>query len=155
MKIQIRNAVIADVKEIHTLLNSFAKEGLLLGRSISSLYDKLRDFAVCVDENDMILGVCAFQITWDDLAEVRSLAVKPDCHRMGIGSKLVGWCFEEAERFGIKKIFTLTYQVKFFEKLGFSPISKSELPHKIWSDCIHCPMFPDCNEEAMMVEMPG
>ncbi|PID77269.1 MAG: GNAT family N-acetyltransferase [Deltaproteobacteria bacterium] len=152
MKTKIRSAVIADVKHIHAILGHFAKEGLLLGRSISSIYDKLRDFAVCVDENDQVLGVCALQIIWEDLAEIRSLAVLPDYHGLRIGSRLVAWCLDQADYFGIGKVFALTYQAVFFEKHGFHHISKNELPHKIWSDCINCPMFPDCNEEAMMID---
>ena len=139
-----------DVKNIHTLINSFAGDGLLLNRSISSLYDKLRDFRVYTDDDNNLLGVCALQITWDNLAEVRSLAVKKEFQGKGIGAELVRSCLEEAEKFGIERIFTLTYQPGFFEKIGFKQIDKKELPHKIWSDCIHCHKFPDCDEDALM-----
>lgn len=139
-----------DVKDIHTLINSFAGDGLLLNRSISSLYDKLRDFHVYTDDDNTLLGVCALQITWDNLAEVRSLAVKAEAQGRGIGSELVKSCLAEAEKFGIERIFTLTYQPGFFRKLGFQTIDKKELPHKIWSDCIHCHKFPDCDEDALM-----
>jgi len=146
----IRNATIKDVKEIHTLLKHFAGKGLLLARSISSLYDQLRDFVVYVDETDTILGVCAFHIIWEDLAEIRSLAVKEEAHGRGIGAQLVGNCLREAEHFGIRRVFVLTYQAGFFKKQGFADIDKKELPHKIWGDCVHCPMFPDCDEEALI-----
>jgi amino-acid N-acetyltransferase len=146
----IRNARIGDVKEIHALLKHFAAQGLLLARSISSLYDQLRDFIVYVDQEDTILGVCALHIIWEDLAEVRSLAVREEAQGKGIGEKLVGCCLEEAEKFGIKRIFALTYQAGFFRKQGFTDIDKKELPHKIWGDCVHCPMFPDCDEEALI-----
>lgn len=146
----IRNARMEDVKNIHTLINSFAGDGLLLNRSISSLYDKLRDFVVYTDESNVLLGVCALQITWDNLAEVRSLAVSQEAQGRGIGSKLVQCCLSEAEKFGIERIFTLTYQPGFFQKIGFKLIDKKELPHKIWSDCIHCHKFPDCDEDALM-----
>lgn len=153
MEFEIRSAKMGDVKQIHTLLNHFSKEGLLLGRSISSLYDKLRDFAVCVDENDVIYGVCAFQITWENLAEIRSLAVAQNMHGKGIGRKLISWCLDEARKYEIGQVFALTYKAGFFKKMGFRLINKSELPHKIWSDCIHCNMFPDCDEEAVMIDM--
>jgi len=146
----IRTARMEDVKNIHTLINSFAGDGLLLNRSISSLYDKLRDFRVYTDDDNNLLGVCALQITWDNLAEVRSLAVKKEFQGKGIGAELVRNCLEEAEKFGIERIFTLTYQPGFFQKLGFKQIDKKELPHKIWSDCIHCHKFPDCDEDALM-----
>lgn len=146
----IRYARMGDVKDIHALLNYYAKKGLLLACSISSLYDRLRDFVVFVDKNNKILGVCALHITWENLAEIRSLAVLEEHQDKGIGAKLVQQCLNEAEVFGIKNIFTLTYQPGFFRKLGFTDIDKRDLPHKIWSDCIHCHMFPDCDEEALM-----
>ena len=146
----IRTARMEDVKQIHTLINDFAGEGLLLNRSISSLYDKLRDFHVFTDEDNTLIGVCALQITWENLAEVRSLAVRAESQGRGIGSQLVRSCLAEAEKFGIERGFTLTYQPGFFRKLGFKDIDKKELPDKIWSDCIHCHKFPDCDEDALM-----
>jgi amino-acid N-acetyltransferase len=151
----IRDAKIKDVKEIHSLLKHFAAQSLLLARSISSLYDQLRDFVVYVDEEDTILGVCAFHIIWENLAEVRSLAVREEAQGKGIGAQLVGSCLKEAERFGIEQVFVLTYQSGFFRKQGFTDIDKKELPHKIWGDCIHCPMFPDCDEEALIFTRAG
>ena len=145
----IRNATMGDVKEIHSLLNHFAGKGLLLAKSYSALYDQLRDFKVYVDENDQLLAVCALHIIWENLAEIRSLAVKEEAQAQGIGRELVYSCLEEADRFGIDKLFTLTYQAGFFRKQGFYDVDKSELPHKIWSECINCPKFPDCDEEAL------
>lgn len=156
----IRNARMEDIKEIYGVLNHFAQKGLLLGRSLSSLYDQLRDFVVFVDEGEStdeshkgkICGVCALHICWENLAEIRSLAVPDICQKKNIGSRLVRACLKEAEDFGISRVFTLTYQPGFFSKLGFRHIDKNELPHKVWSDCIQCPKFPDCNEEAMVWE---
>ena len=145
----IRNATMGDVKKIHSLLNHFADKGLLLGRSYSSLYDQLRDFKVWAGENDELLGVCALHIIWEDLAEIRSLAVREDSQGKNVGKKLVRACLEEAADFRIDKVFTLTYQPGFFRKQGFTDVDKKELPHKIWSDCINCPKFPDCDEEAL------
>ncbi len=137
-----------DVKEIHTLLKYFAGKGLLLGRSISSLYDQLRDFVVY--EDDGVKGVCSLHICWDDLAEIRSLAVAEDHQGIGVGECLVNVCLKEAQRLDISQVFTLTYQAPFFRKLKFKEIDKRDLPHKIWSDCLNCPQFPDCDEEAMI-----
>ncbi len=147
----IRNARIDDVRAIYKLLAHFADKGQLLGRSFSSLYDQLRDFQVYEDEDTKkILGVCALHISWENLAEIRSLAVSDEAQGRGIGTVLVTSCVAEADLFGITEIFTLTYQPSFFERLGFHLIDKKNLPHKIWSDCLHCPKFPDCNEEAMI-----
>lgn len=151
----IRNARMEDVKTIHRLLQHFSDKGLLLGRSLSSLYDQLRDFVLDVEsgqENDRVRGVCALHVCWENLAEIRSLAVDEGSQRKGIGTALVKACLAEAEEFGINRVFTLTYQPEFFAAMGFRKIDKGELPHKVWSDCIHCPKFPDCNEEAMVWE---
>jgi amino-acid N-acetyltransferase len=148
IKANIRPALMGDVKEIHALLKHFAGKELLLGRSISSLYDHLRDFVV-YDDNG-IQGVCSLHICWDDLAEIRSLAVAEDKQSLGIGEALVKVCLEEARRLDIGQVFTLTYQAPFFRKLHFTDIDKRDLPHKVWSDCLNCPQFPDCDEEAMI-----
>ncbi len=148
----IRNARMEDVKSIHSLLNHFADKGLLLGRSVSSLYDQLRDFIVYCDENDAIVGVCALHICWENLAEIRSLAVAEESHGKGVGSSLVKECLQVADELGISRVFTLTYQRSFFIGLGFQDIDKNELPHKIWSDCLNCSKFPDCDEEALIIE---
>lgn len=151
----IRNARMEDVKAIYNLLNHFSEKGLLLGRSLSSLYDQLRDFKVYLDNeqtsgSSKIIGVCAFHICWENLAEIRSLAVVEQAQKKGVGKCLTEACLLEADRFGISQVFTLTYQPAFFERLGFTAIDKSELPHKVWSDCIQCPKFPDCNEESLI-----
>lgn len=152
----IRNARMDDIKKIYSLLAFFANKGLLLGRSLSSLYDQLRDFVVyedtSINEPGEVVGVCSLHVCWENLAEIRSLAIAESHQHRGIGRQLVQACIAEAGNLGINRIFTLTYQPGFFRKLGFQPIDKNELPHKVWSDCIQCPKFPDCNEEAMLFE---
>ncbi len=150
MSVLIRKAGMADVKVAYGLLNSYAEKGELLGRSLSSLYDNLRDFQVATQPNGDLIGVCALHICWEDLAEIRSLAVFAEFHNSGIGRQLVEQCLRDAKELQIKEVFTLTYQAQFFEKFGFIPIDKKELPHKVWTDCINCPKFPDCNEEALV-----
>ena len=154
----IRDARIDDVKVMYALLQNFANQGLLLGRSLSSLYDQLRDFKVFVTEGGddypagQILGICALHVCCENLAEIRSLAIVEEAQGQGIGRQLVEACLAEADCFGITRVFTLTYQPAFFERLKFRSIDKNELPHKVWSDCIQCPKFPDCNEEALIWE---
>ncbi len=145
----IRPAKMSDVRAIHALLQNFADQGLLLGRSISSLYDQLRDFVVYYDESG-VQGVCSLHICWDNLAEIRSLAVSGEVQGSGVGKTLVQTCLAEAARLDISQVFVLTYQADFFRKLGFADKEKRELPHKIWSDCLNCPKFPDCDEEALI-----
>lgn len=146
----IRKAKIKDVKTIHALLQIYANQGELLPRPLSVLYDHLRSFSVYEDEKSGVVGCCALQFCWEDLAEVRSLAVHPDYTGRKIGQRLVQNGLDEAAQFGIKSVFTLTYRPTFFEPFGFKPIDRSELPLKIWGDCLMCVKFPDCDETAML-----
>lgn len=150
----IRKATIKDIKSIHALLQEYGRKGELLPRPLSVLYDHVRNFSVYVDGKDgNVIGCCALQFCWDDLAEIRSLAVHSDHTGKGIGSKLVEAVLSEAKRFEVKKVFALTYRPDFFKRFGFLQIDRSELPIKIWADCILCIKFPDCDEIAMMKEM--
>ncbi|MEZ4598548.1 MAG: N-acetyltransferase [Syntrophotaleaceae bacterium] len=148
----LRKARIPDAKIIHKLLLTYAREGLMLSRSLAEIYDAIRDFYV-LEEDGEVIGTVCLQICWEDLAEVRSLAVAGDRTKQGIGRILVQACLEEARQLGLKKVFALTYQAGFFEKMGFHYIEKSELPQKIWGDCLKCPKFPDCDETAMSIDL--
>lgn len=146
---KIRKARLKDAHEIQKLINFYAQKGEMLPRSLSEIYETVREFTVWVD-GEGIWGVCALHICWEDLAEIRSLAVKPEyCHK-GIGTALSIQCIKEAEELEISKLFALTYKPDFFEKLGFKRVDKSQLPHKVWRDCLHCIKFPDCDEVALL-----
>jgi len=160
--VKIRKAVIGDIVSIHKMINYYANQGLLLPRARSELYDHLRDFFVVPDEErpapvdstePSLKGVCALGVCWENLAEVKSLAVAEDHQKRGIGSKLVRKCLGDAVALGLSRVFTLTYAPDFFVKLGFHPVDKSVLPHKIWADCLKCPKFPDCDEEALVIDL--
>lgn len=148
----LRKAEIQDVKAIQKLLTIYASRGEMLSRSLSELYESLRDFYV-YEEEGVLLGTTALHIVWEDLAEVRSVAVAENRTRSGIGRKLVQACIDEARQLGLKRIFCLTYRPDFFASLGFRLIDKSELPHKVWGDCIKCVKFPDCDENAMILDL--
>jgi amino-acid N-acetyltransferase len=151
----LRKARIGDVKTIHRLINVSAGKGEMLPRSLMDIYNSVRDFIVDVDEDEQqIVGICAMNIIWENLAEIRSLYVD-DAHRgRGIGRKLVEFCISEAITLELFRIFALTYQREFFSKLGFKEVSRSILPEKIWSDCFRCPKYPDyCDEIAMIIEL--
>jgi amino-acid N-acetyltransferase len=150
----IRKATIKDVKSVHGLLQEYGNRGELLSRPLSELYDHVRDFSLYMGkEENQVLGCCALQFCWEDLAEIRSLAVVPEHRGKKIGSELTQTILDEAELFDIKKVFALTYKPAFFEKFGFIRIDRAELPLKIWSDCVICVKFPDCDEIAMMKEI--
>ncbi|MCD6570540.1 MAG: N-acetyltransferase [Deltaproteobacteria bacterium] len=145
----IRKATASDVLKIKPLIDPFVKQGLMLPRSLNSLYTFLRDFWVLDGEND-IIGCCALSITWEDLGEIRTLAIRQQDQGKTNGTSLVNACINEARGLGLKRLFTLTYVPSFFKRIGFSEVDKAELPHKIWADCINCPYFPDCREVALM-----
>lgn len=148
----VRKARIPDAKAIHKLLLGYARDGLMLSRSLSELYEAIRDFYV-FEEEGAVLGAVCLHICWEDLAEVRSLAVADGVGGKGVGRQLVQTCLEEARGLGLKRVFALTYKPGFFEKLGFHLIEKSELPQKIWGDCMKCPKFPECDEIALSIEL--
>jgi amino-acid N-acetyltransferase len=148
----VRKAQIPDVKAIHKLLLTYAKDGLMLSRSLSEIYEAIRDFYV-FEQGGQVVGTVCLHICWEDLAEVRSLAVAEDQGGLGIGRQLVQACLEEGLQLGLRRVFALTYKPGFFAKLGFVEIEKSQLPHKIWGDCIKCAKFPECDEIAMSREL--
>ena len=145
----LRKARISDIKAVHRLINDCAAKGEMLSRSLAELYDNIRDYFVYEEAGDVV-GACALHICWEDLAEIRSLCVIPDFRKKGAGRALVNACLKEAEEFSIKRVFLLTYQNDFFGKVGFGIIDKTELPQKIWTDCIKCAKFPMCDEMAMV-----
>ena len=134
------------------MVNSFADKSAMLPRALSTIYENIRDFYV-VEQNGAVIGCCALHITWGDLAEVKSLAVGESTQGSGYGRQLVEKCLDEARGLGIPRVFALTYVADFFEGLGFSRVDKGTLPQKIWSECINCPKFPDCGEEAVAIDL--
>lgn len=144
----VRKAVIADARAIHQLLNTYAGEGLMLSASLADIYEYIRSFYVYEQQGEVV-GTVRLQICWSDLAEVRSLAVAATAGGQGIGRLLVEACLQEARELGLPQVFALTYKVVFFSRLGFSEIDKSNLPQKIWRDCIKCAKFPECDETAV------
>lgn len=156
MKEMIRKAQLHDVREIHALVNGFAERGEMLALSLSELYDNVRDFAVAMVHDagsERIVGCCALRVVWEDLAEIRSLAVAEDSQRRGLGRALVNMCLEEARALGVPRIFALTYLPEFFSPMGFKQVDRDEMPHKVWVDCLRCPKFPECDEVPVAVDL--
>ena len=145
----IRPATIHDVPRIQEIINSHAELGKMLFKSYAQLYEDLRDFGVCEVDGDVI-GCAALTIIWADLAEIRSLAVDERFRGRGVGRSLVEWTVSEARRLGIRRLFALTYEQGFFEKLGFEVVQKDTLPLKVWSDCVRCPKREGCDEIAVV-----
>ncbi|MGM0770903.1 MAG: N-acetyltransferase [Halobacteriota archaeon] len=148
----IRKATVKDVDSIKRIINYYADLDQMLPRSVSELYESVRNFYVYEVEGE-IIGCCGLQVMWVDLAEVLSFAIVPEYREKGIGTLLLHSCLEDARELEVATIFTLTYAPAFFEKNGFRRVEKSSLPHKIWSGCIKCPKFPDCDEIALSMEL--
>lgn len=143
-----RRGTFGDTEAVYSIINDYAATGVMLPRSRHALYEAIRDMIVA-EEEGVVVGVGCLHFIWDGLAEVRSTAVKPEFARRGIGAEIVRRLIEDGKQYGVKKIFTLTYKPEFFETLGFVRVTKDELPHKVWQDCIDCPKFPNCDEIAM------
>lgn len=146
---QIDHAVTSDVKYMHALIQHYAEKGLVLPRSLLSIYQHLQCMYVA-RENGQIVGTAGLHILGHDLGEVRSLVVSPDHRGKGIGRLLVHHIADEAARLGVKRLISFTYQVEFFQKCGFEIVDKSTLPEKVWIDCVNCPKLDCCDETAMM-----
>ncbi len=148
-----RPATFADVEDIFNLINGYATQGLMLPKTHSVLYEILREFIVAEEtDSGKIVGCGALHTTWNELAEICSMAVHQDYHRQGIGKEIVTRLIEVGRAVGVKKFFTLTYQPKFFQSLGFITVPRETLIHKIWRMCVDCPKFPNCDEIAMTLE---
>jgi len=149
---KIEKARIQDVPQIHRLVNHFADKGEMLARSLSEIYENIRDYFV-IRDGEQIVACAALHVCWADLAEIKSVAVAKDKQRRGIGAQLIEACLKEAKELGITTVFCLTYQPAFFEKFGLSRVDKMELPRKIWTECYRCPKFPDCDEVALICKL--
>jgi len=148
----VEKARINDVPQMHQLINYFADRDEMLARSLSEIYENIRDYFV-VRQSERVIACAALHVSWADLAEVKSVAVAEDSQRQGVGAQLVEACLKEAQGLGIPTVFCLTYQPAFFEKFGFSQVDKMELPRKVWTECYRCPKFPDCDEVALICNL--
>ena len=148
----LRGAHINDAEQMNKLVNHFAQKDLMLARPLSELYENIRDYYVYI-ENGSVVGCAALHIFWKDLAEIKSIAVEEDYQKRGIGKQLIQKCLEEGKVLGINRLFVLTYIPEFFERMGFKRVDKEFLPHKIWSECVKCNKFPDCDEVPLIIEI--
>ena len=150
--VPVEKARISDAPQIHRLVNYWADRGEMLHRSLSEIYENLRDYWV-VHQDQEVVACVAFHIYWADLAEIRALAVKEEHQAEGLGSRLVETCIGEARSLGIPVIFALTYRPGFFERFGFRQVPVERLPRKVWGECQRCPKFPNCDETALVLPL--
>lgn len=146
----IRPARVGDVPAIHELIRAFADRKLMIRRSLGELYEAIREFLVAVDDDGRVIGCAALHVFWEDLAELKCLAVSEQVQGHGVGRMLVEAGWAAAHELELRTVFTLTYVADFFEKCGYHRIEKADLPHKIWNECVRCPLFPNCTEVALI-----
>lgn len=150
---EIRRAKISDAENIQTLIAEYAELDRMLPRSLADIYENLQSFFVAEDDKSIVFGCCALQVVWSDLAEIKSLAVRQDNTGRGTGRALVEAVMREAEKLGLERIFTLTLEPCFFERLAFTKVQKDQLPMKVWSDCAKCSKQDNCDEVALIYNM--
>jgi len=148
----VEKAKISDAPQMHKLINHFADRGEMLARSLSEIYENIREYFV-IRKGERVIACAALHISWSDLAEIKSVAVAEDSQRQGVGGQLITACLKEVEELGLPTVFCLTYKPPFFERFGFSQVDKMELPQKIWTECYRCPKFPNCDEIALTLTM--
>ena len=146
---KIRKAKIADVEAVYSLISDYAEQDRMLFRSMADIYENLQDFSVAELDGDVV-GCCALQIIWADLAEIKSLAVQQVRIGTGVGKALVQDAIEKAVQLGLPRLFALTLKPDFFQKLGFEIVDRDTLPMKVWSDCAKCPKQKNCDEIAVI-----
>lgn len=146
----VRHARVTDAKRICEIVNHHAERARMLHRSLESVYDTVREFLVAEDDGGRVVGCVAVDVAWSDLAEIKSLAVAPDAQGRGIGSELLSAAERDARGVGVRRLFALTYEERFFARHGFERIDRDTLPVKVWRECIACPRFDHCDEIAMM-----
>jgi amino-acid N-acetyltransferase len=154
----IRRATLSDVEAMHALINHFADEGLMLPKARSTLYQNIRDFYVADADSGQgegtLVGCGALHVIWVDLGEIRSLAVAEPFQKDGVGRRIAEALLREADSLRLPRVFALTYQKSFFEHLGFVEVDKTNMPHKVWGECMDCPKFPNCDEVAVVKNAP-
>jgi amino-acid N-acetyltransferase len=150
--LEIRKALTKDAVRIHKLVNDFAKQEVMLPRTLLSVYENIRDFHVAVKDGQVV-GCSALHFTWGDMAEVRSLAVDPVAGGKGLGRALVEANIAEARTHDLVQVYAFTYVTGFFEKLGFRVVPHEEMPRKVWMDCVNCHKFNCCDEVAMVLDL--
>jgi len=149
---KISHAKVSDVKQIHKLFEFYANNKEMLHRSLNAIYENIQEYMVA-EENGVIIGCGALHVSWDNLAEIKALAIAKDYAGKGIGRKIVSVLEKNALKLDVSKTFALSFKPGFFQKVGYEVISKEILPQKIWSECINCHLFPDCGEVPLLKDL--
>lgn len=162
-KITVQKAQVRDVQEILDLINGYAADDVMLPRGPQYVYENIRDFVIAVDQNvpiysmieshqemHLIVACGSLHVLWEDIGEIRALAVHPKYQDLGLGRKLLENMIVDAKDLGIRRLYTFTLTAGFFEKLGFVHQERDQLPPKMWGECSRCPKYFKCDEVGML-----
>jgi len=148
----IRKAELEDVPVLAEMINHYARERILLPRSLPELYECVREFVVA-EKDGVVVGCAALKFYNADLGEIRSLCVAPGANHHGIGRALVEDLIAEASHRRLKTVFALTMAPAFFQKCGFRETVRERLPQKVWRDCLRCEKYFCCDEKAFVFDL--
>jgi len=155
LKTLVRKARLSDVAGMYRIINHYAEEQRMLPKTELQLYENLRDYSIVTDmsSQDRVLACAALHIYWENLAEIRALAVDPELTQKHLGTILVENLLSEARDWEIDRVFCFTYEPKFFSRFGFVKVEHRALPLKVYNECFHCPKFNTCDEIAMVLDL--
>jgi amino-acid N-acetyltransferase len=151
----IRKAMPADVAQMCQIINQYAEKQIMLPKTHLQLYEFLRDYSVALDPATAgsILGCGALHLYWENLAEIRAVAVSPGAAHKGVGTTIVESLLAEAREYHLEQVFVFTYAPKFFSRFGFIQVEHGTMPLKVYNECFHCPKFNTCDELAMVLHL--
>ena len=132
---EIRPARTSDIKGIRQLIDSYAPQGRLLSKETVTLYESVQEFTVAV-EGDQVVGCGALHVMWEDLAEVRTVAVAENLRGKGVGHQILDSIIARAQAIGVKRIFCLTFETKFFGRHGFEVIEGTPVEPEIYKELL-------------------
>jgi amino-acid N-acetyltransferase len=136
MQVEIRRARTSDVKAIRALVDRYTADRRLLSKATVTLYESVQEFWVAATPEDKLVGCGALHVMWEDLAEIRTVAVDPACRGLKIGHRLVSELLEVARDLGVARVFCLTFETRFFGSFGFTPIDGAPVPHGVYEQLL-------------------
>ena len=154
-QLTVPKARLSDVNEMYRIINYYAERQQMLPKTQLQLYENLRDYSIVVgpSASHRVLGCGALHIYWEDLAEIRALAVAPEMTHKGVGTALVERLLDEARELDVEQVFLFTYEPRFFACFGFIQVEHRTMPLKVYNECFHCPKFNKCDELAMVLHL--
>jgi len=154
-QVEIRKAMPADVGQMYQIINQYAEKQIMLPKTHLQLYEFLRDYSVATETKTggSVLGCGALHFYWENLAEIRAVAVSSNIARKGVGTMIVEGLVAEARQYHVEQIFVFTYAPKFFSRFGFIQVEHGTMPLKVYNECFHCPKFNTCDELAMVLHL--